>query len=245
MLDLLDAIVDRGAGVMANRTLALVSRIFTFGIERGIVEANPAYRVRRPTRERTRQRVLTSDEIRRVWNATFFEGPLMGATFRLRLLTAQRGKEVHGMRRAELDGAWWTIPAERSKTGEAHRVPLSPQALTVLAQLEPLNRGSLWIFPSPRSDSGHVGNVQKAAQRIRDRADVAFTPHDLRRTAATAMATLGVPRFTISKVLNHSDRTTTAIYDRASYDTEKREALDTWGAHVEALVRVGEEDDGE
>lgn len=245
VLDVLDAIVDRGAGVQANRTLALISRIFTFGIERGIVETNPAYRVRPPTRERTRQRVLTGDEIRRVWNSTRAETPLMGATFRLRLLTAQRGKEVLGMRHADVDGDWWTIPPKMSKTDEAHRVPLSPQSLAVLAELEPLNHDSEWIFPSVRSKSGHLDNIQKAAQAIRDASKVEFTPHDLRRTAATGMATLGVPRFTISRVLNHSDRSTTAIYDRASYDAEKREALEAWGEHVEALVTAEAGDDDE
>jgi len=244
VLAVLDSIVDRGAGVMANRTLALVSRIFSFGVERGLIEHNPAYRVRRPTRERSRQRVLTAAELRRVWKATHAEAPLMGATFRLRLLTAQRGKEVLGMRHDHLDGAWWTIPAALSKTGEAHRVPLSEQALDVLAEIAALNRESDWIFPSARAAAGHISNVQKAAQSIRDASKVEFTPHDLRRTASTVMTSeLGVSRFVVGKVLNHADRTTTAIYDRASYDPEKREALDAWGAHVEKIVTAEDDDD--
>jgi len=239
VLDLLDSIMDRGAPVMANRTLALISRVFTFGIERGVVESNPAYRVKPPSKERSRQRVLSEEEIKAFWKALAGQTPLMAATFKLRLLTAQRGIEVLSMRKVDLDGSWWTVPAEVSKTGEAHRVPLSPQAMAVLAA-EGLSGQLEWVFPSPRARGGHLLSVQKAAAEIRTAAGFHFTPHDLRRTTATHIARLGVSRFIIGRILNHAERGITSIYDRASYDTEKRKALDAWGEKVEAIVSTEE-----
>src|SRR5262249_28868371 len=59
-----------------------------------------------------------------------------------------------------------------------------------------------------------------------------FTPHDLRRTAASGMAQLGISRLVIAKVLNHTETSVTAIYDRYGYDSEKRKALDLWGQKV-------------
>jgi len=230
VLNILDSIVDRGAPIQANRTLALISRVFTFAIERGVVETNPAYRVKPPAREYSCQRVLTDDEIRAFWKALDGEAQLMASTFKLRLLTAQRGVEVLSMRKDDLDGSWWTIPAVVAKTGEAHRVPLSPEAMAVLEGVLPLSGISEWVFPSRRG--GHLRSLQKSAREIRKRAGFHFTPHDLRRTAATHMARMGVSRFMIGRILNHADRSITSVYDRASYDDEKREALEAWGAHV-------------
>jgi len=103
-----------------------------FGIEREAVETNPAQRVKPPTRERSQDRVLKDEEIRAVWQALDDENPVVAGTYKLRLLTAQRGIEVLSMRWSDIDGEWWTIPAEVSKNALPHRVPLSPQALAVL-----------------------------------------------------------------------------------------------------------------
>ncbi len=235
VLHLLDRIVDRGAPVMANRTLALVSRIYTFGVERGVVEVNPAYRVKPPTRERSRQRVMTNVEIKRFWNALDRLTPLMGATFRLRLLTAQRGIEVLSMRQEAIDGSWWTIPAQVSKTGESHRVPLSPSAMGILREIEPLARGG-FVFPSQRG--GHIAFISKAAARLRERAKLEdWHPHDLRRTAATKMTgELGISRFVVGRILNHADGGITHVYDRSAYEAEKRDALDAWDKLVEEIL---------
>ena len=83
----------------------------------------------------------------------------------------------------------------------------------------------------------HVTNVERAIDRARARQKLDhFTPHDLRRTAASSMTALGIPRLTVKKLLNHVDRDVTGIYDRHSYDPEKREALNAWGRRVEEIV---------
>ena len=115
--ELLDEIAAR-APIMANRTLALVRKMFNFAIEHEWLETNPCHLVKQPGQEKQRERVLSEDEIRRVWKALDDESPLIAALFRVRLLTAQRGGEVHGAAWAEFDlrTGWWTIPAERART---------------------------------------------------------------------------------------------------------------------------------
>lgn len=235
--ELLDGIVDRGAPIMANRTRALISKIFKFGMSRDVVEVNPVQAVPMPAKNRQRDRVLNKDEIRRFWRALDQQEPTMAATFRMRLLTAQRGKEVLSMRWEHISGDWWTIPAEVAKNGLTHRVPLSPQVVELLDDLRLLNGDSVWVFASPRKKGAHLKTVTRAAARIADAAGIRdFTAHDLRRTAASHMTSMGISRLVVSKILNHAESGITAVYDRHSYDPEKREALDRWGANLEELL---------
>ncbi|MGE0447652.1 MAG: tyrosine-type recombinase/integrase [Vicinamibacterales bacterium] len=223
---------------MANRTLALVRKMFNFAIERDWVEHNPCHMLKRAAPERQRDRVLTEDEIRAVWTAAGEEQPIIRALFRLRLLTAQRGGELHGASWAEIDlkTGWWTIPAERSKNRLAHRVPLSPPAVKVLKELQKDAEESPWVFPSTRKAGPHINHAQKAIERIVRRSGVEFRGHDLRRTAASLMVGAGVPRLVVSKILNHVETGVTAVYDRHSYDLEKRAALEFWARRLEAIV---------
>ena len=234
--ELLDGIVARGAPIMANRVKALISKIYNFGISRDIVEHNPCFGVPNPAKARQRDRVLSEEEIRAVWRA--FDGldPVMAATFKMRLLTAQRGGEVLAMRWADIAANWWTIPAEMAKNGLAHRVPLAPQTLKLLEALRPLTGHSDWVFASPRREGAHIVAVQKAAERIAREAEVEFVPHDLRRTAASCMTSVGISRLVVSKILNHVESGITAVYDRHSYDAEKRQALVRWADRLEAIL---------
>jgi len=236
VIQVLDSVVNRGAPIMANRTMALISKIFNFGIGRDIVEHNPTLGVPRPGKERQRERVLKEEEIRAVWRAIDEQELVMGATFKMRLLTAQRGIEVLKMRWEEIDGDWWTIPAEVAKNGRSHRVPLTPQTLALLEQLRPITGSSEWVFASPRKPGARITAVQKAADRIAARADVDFVPHDLRRTASTSMTSFGVNRLVVQKILNHKEPGVTAIYDRHSYDAEKRQALERWAEKLRAIL---------
>ena len=130
---------------------------------------------------------------------------------------------------------WWTIPAERAKNGLSHRVPLSNLASAVLEDVKQHGNGSPWVFPSQRQGR-HLGQMVQASYRIRHRSGVNFVPHDLRRTAASCMTGMGVSRLTVSKILNHVERGVTAVYDRHSYDSEKRRALEAWARRLEEIV---------
>ena len=163
--------------------------------------------------------------------------PRRAAIFKLLLLTAQRLGEVLTMRREDLDLAtrWWTIPAERSKNGLTHRVPLGKQALAIVQTMLEDTSDSPWVFPSA-DGNGPVTTLQKAVRHIRRAAKLDFRPHDLRRTAASHMTGMGTNRLTVAKILNHAEHEVTAVYDRHSYDQEKRQALDAWGARIKEIV---------
>jgi integrase len=253
----IEVVADRGSPTQANRELALIRKIFNFAIERDWLEYNPCHMVKRPGKERPRDRVLTPDEIRRFWAATEVEPPPIRAAFRLRLLTAQRGGEILNMRWRDVDieTRWWVIPGEFAKNGLSHRVPLNAQAVSILEELrgwlkrriEEINvlRAkkhlepkvfSDWVFPSRWHADDPLEWTRKATGRLRDLSDLDFRPHDLRRTAASLMTSTGISRVVVQKILNHVETGVTAVYDRYSYDNEKRVALDSWGRQVAAIV---------
>jgi integrase len=245
---LLDGIVDRGSPIAANRTLAVIRRMFGWALSRDIVPVSPCVAVKAPAKERRRDRVLRADEIAALWCALDNPELTMSVGIRLalklQLATAQRKGEVIGAEWSEfdLDGRVWTIPAERAKNGMPHRVPLSSLALAVLADIasaqQPAKDALRWLFPSPRTGKAITGPaVDHAMRENRDLvgADDA-TPHDLRRTAASHMTSIGISRLVVSKILNHAEPGVTAVYDRHSYDAEKRAALDAWGARLEEII---------
>ena len=235
---------ERGHPIMANRTLALVRRIFNFAIEREIVVANPCHKVSAPGIERERDRVLGHDELRSLWKALPATPGWFQVAFKLYLLTAQRHHEVLGMSRPELDleASWWTIPASRTKNGLAHRVPLAPTAADLVDDVLNRAQGSPWAFSSPMRE-GPIATVQKPVRRLRQLTGIAFNIHDLRRTAASNMTSIGIARQTVARVLNHLERDVTRIYDRYSYDREKRDALERWAVALLAIVeRDGDAD---
>lgn len=250
LLAVLNAKLRDGAPVAANRVRALVSRIYTFGAEQRLVPAavNPVIGVKKPTKESTRDRVLTDDEIRRLWEACTTQNPYVSAWFRMRLVTAQRGGELLQMRWSDIDpkSHFWTIPGEFVKNAHGHRVYLSATARALLKDVP--REHAIWVFPKSRmGDYKHVGrrlaqstraNIVAAPKQdgaARARADI--RGHDLRRTAASLMASGGVPRFVISRILNHSEeKDITSVYDRYSYDAEKRRAMEFWDRLLIAVL---------
>lgn len=243
----LDAVQGRGSGVMANRTLAVMRKMFNFAAEREIVDDSPCRGVKAPTRETSRQEVLSMQDIRTLWHGldeVEMDGTIADA-LRLALLTGQRIGEVVALRWIDIDvdERTWTIPAEDTKNGRIHRVPLSGPALEVLERRREHPTAVVWAFPSPRGDS-HLRSESpgQALRAVRD--DIGLPncrAHDLRRTLATHIGRQeGVDRVLVSKILNHTDRTVTAIYDRYERDDEKREALEEWGRRVLEVVNAEE-----
>ena len=240
--ELLDAIVDRGASIQANCTLAHLRKMCGWACERGIITASPCAGVKAPAPKRARDRVLADGELRAVWQACDGLRAPFGTIVRLLILTGARRDEVGGLRWSELDldVGVWTLPAERSKNGQAHTVPLSAPALALL-QAVSRTAGTDLVFPARKAT--HAANDFGGAKRRLDAAlglDMpAWVFHDLRRTAATGMARLGIGLPVIEKVLNHTSGSfggIVGVYQRHSFGDEKRRALDAWAAFVERLV---------
>ena len=239
---LLDEIVDRGALIQANRTLATIRKMYSFAMGRGILESSPCVAIPAPSKENRRDRVLNETEIKTFWNklSTAKMEKYTTLALKLQLITAQRKGEVAGAEWKDFDlkNGWWTIPAEKSKNGFPHRVPLSSLAMETLNELEELTGSSRWLFPSPR-DGQHIAetSVDHAVRENAEHFEVDhFTPHDLRRTAASMMTASGIQRLTVAKVLNHVESGVTAVYDRHSYDKEKQKGLRSWGRQLEAIL---------
>jgi integrase len=242
---MVDKIADR-APTMGRRVRGVLRLLYSWAVEHDRVAAMPAFP--KPVGEENRRsRVLSEDEMRRAWDAMGAEDGILGAAFRLMLLTGQRRGEVLQMRWRDLAeetgraaGWWWTIPAEFAKNGRTHRVPLAPQAREIVDRLRPISGEGEWVFPSPHEGKGPILNPQKAAERLWKRARIEdATLHDLRRTYGTFVSGLfgASGRFVVKLLLNHSDREVTAIYDRHSYDVEKRQALEEWANHLSRRCR--------
>jgi integrase len=254
---LLDKIKERGAPIQANRTLACIRRVFNFALERDIVSANPCAAVKAVAKEHKCDRVLSTEEIRIFWNSLtelrsldlisteiniqheikMSEGTKLALKFQL--TTLQRKGEVIGAEWEELDlaGGWWTIPAEKAKNAKVHRVPLSTLALELLRDIKELSGNSRWLFPSIKGDKPVRGeSIDHAMRRCKFKNIKHFTPHDLRRTAASYMTAMGVSRLVVSKLLNHVENSVTAVYDRHSYDREKQSAIEKWSRKLKEII---------
>ena len=138
----------------------------------------------------------------------------------------------------EMATGWLTIHEGVAKNKLAHRVPISPMAKSLFKKAKQLSGDSSFVFPNP-SGKRHIraDAISKAVRRNEAVFQIDhFAPHDLRRTAASHMASAGTPRLTIGKILDHVESGVTAVYDRHSYDQEKRKALNAWGRKLESIT---------
>ena len=256
LIALLDEMVDRGAPVAANRTYALLKQLFDWAAAKDLVPASPMAGIERPGGDESpRERVLSADEVKAFWVALDKPELEMAAPTRLALklllVTAQRRGELTFARWShfDLDERLWTIPVELLKSSHARRsrpgphvVPLSPLAISLLEQLKALTGEGVYVLPAradKKKDRSYSERVLSRA--VRENAEhfavPHFTPHDLRRTAASFMTKLGIPRLHVEKVLNHSTGDIAEVYDRHDYLPEKRTALDRWGEHLRAILQ--------
>jgi integrase len=236
---MLDKIVD-DAPIVANRVHSIARKLFNWAVENETVAASPMAGLKPPTIEASRDRVLSDDELKLVWQAAGKMGLPFGPLVQLLILTGQRRGEVAGMEWAELDAEkrLWVLPRERTKNDRRHEVPLSAQALAIIRQL-------------PRISERYVFSINGTAPingfgKPKDRLDAllpgmpAWVIHDLRRTVASGMAKLGVNLPVIEKVLNHvsgSFAGIVGVYQHHSFADEKRKALDLWASHVAKLTK--------
>lgn len=232
IVGLLDKAANSGPA-SANQVRAILSGIFGWAVNRDLAEFNPVQGIKKVGKSRPRERVLTDSEIKLVWAACEKDATPISISTQLVLVTAQRGGEVRALRWEQIDGDWWTIP--RTKAGRSHRVFLSPLAHELLERLE---KTGGYCFPASTGTSGYLVRPYKALYRLRDLSGIHdWTIHDLRRTAATQMASMGIRREVLRQVLGHADHSVTGIYDRASYDEDKKRAMIGWDARLREHVR--------
>jgi integrase len=223
----------RSAPIMANAILRLVRKVLNFALDNDWIDANPASRIRKPSPETSRDRVLSEEEVRRLWRLLSHmptteeraapgrkravgsaDDPIcpvnasMAALFKVLLLLGQRGGETAHMRWADLDlqnpaSAWWTIPGTDTKNGETHRVPITADALAIIQAQAPEGDEEYPEYVFAGRGAGMFDRIKKAPSKLARALGIDFRGHDLRRTCATGMAEAGVTREHIAFVLNH------------------------------------------
>ena len=228
-------IADSGRPVVANRSFELVRAIYNWALQEELTENSPCVGLRRYTPEKPRERVLNSEEIRDIWAALDPERPQVAAYFKFLFYTgARKGEPLAAVwSHIDLDQGLWTLP--QTKAGRTHILPLSSSAVDLLNSLGSSPDG--YIFPREKT-------VERAKARLQNRSGVSFHLHDIRRSTATGLASIGVPDRVIAAILNHvpPGSAATRIYQRYQPLKEMRKALGRWAAHLERLVS-GEKND--
>jgi integrase len=238
VIEWLDAIVDRPAPIAANRALGWLKGLCNFAVERGILDVSPIAGIKPPAAETARDRVLSDDELKAVWEAADALEQPYAAFVQLLVLTGQRLREVSELRWQEIDfeKRVWTLPKERAKNGVEHSIPLSDQAADILRSLP---RIAEFVFTI--NGLNPIRGTHLAKRRIDKLAPPmpSWVLHDIRRTVASGMARLGINLPVIEKLLNHvsgSFAGIVGVYQRHSFADEKRAAMQAWANFVQALV---------
>ncbi len=235
--DILDALVAADKPSEANHALGVVKTLFSWCVDREMLAISPCMKVKKPAKHGSRARALTEDELRTLWGILDAEGYPFGTMTKLLILTAQRRGEVTNMQWSLIDekAATWTIPAELSKNGREHVLPLSRLAHEVV-QSVPRTDCDL-LFPARGNDSNVISGFTRAKLRLDRHAGIeGWTLHDLRRTAATHLGKLGTPPHVIKRILNHVSGTfagVAGVYNRHTYLDEMRTALEAWAEWIE------------
>jgi len=237
--DAIDRIVKRGSPGSAARSFSIIRRFFNWCVERGVLEVSPCHALRSPAAPVSRDRVLSDDELRGVWQAAGTIGYPFGHIVQLLALTAQRKSEVAGAQWAEIDekDSLWMLQRDRTKSKRQHVVPLSPAALRIMGSVPRVD--DRLLFPSI-GGCGSVSGFSKWKSRIDEISGIPdWRLHDLRRTTATGLARLGVAPHVVERILNHTTGTlggVAGIYNRFQYLPEMRAALELWAEHIAKLV---------
>jgi integrase len=234
----LDKIMANGTPILANRAHGAIGKLFGWAVEQEIIAASPVVGLKAPAVERSRDRILSDDELRTVWRAAEQIGPPYGAIVQLLILTGQRRGEIAALTWDEIDLKKRLIglSRERVKNNRSHEIPLSPQAAAIIEAL-PRSHERFLFSPLGRHPINGFARYKERFDRICAVTD--WTLHDLRRSCASGMARLGVSLPVIEKVLNHTSGSfagIVAVYQRHDFAAEKRAALDAWANHVATIV---------
>jgi integrase len=241
VLDLLDHYVQSGRPSTANHVYRAVRKMFSWAVERDILVASPCAGIKLPSPEQSRDRVLSDDEIRAVWQAANKLGGNFGALVKLLILTGQRRDEVAGMRWSEinLDARLWGIARERVKNNKPHDVPLIESVIAILTALPRIAGSDFVLTTTGKAPSTSYSKGKRRLDALLPPDMQPWRLHDLRRTLASGMARLGVHLPVIEKILNHLSGSfggIVGVYQRHDFADEKRIALQRWSDHVGQLV---------
>jgi len=248
--------VEGGAPTVANDALRYLFRMFHFAVKRKWIETNPAYGFEMSDAggtEESRERWLNKDELVGLatdMHETTSFGRQNELAVWLLLALCVRKMELLSAKWEEFDlqQGIWSLKPSRTKMKLSIEIPLAPQVLHWLEEVRVFACGSEFLFPArrlirkkngvPRTNRfGHVSpdTLNVALKRLPREGMEHFTVHDMRRTARTHMAALGVDRFVAERALNHKVRDVEGVYNKYDYFEDRKIALDAWARMLSVL----------
>jgi integrase len=245
--EIVENIMERGSKQTASHLYAYMHRMFALAVMWDLRQDNPVSNIERPAKGQARDRSLSFTEIWKVWHGLEQSPvkPVVRYALLFVLVTMQRGQDVRGLKWSDIDfkEKIWKVPQPKNK--RPWQIPLNDLAIEILEKVKPYTGETEGPFAMTRARAPSEGLKFKPMKQktLSDNIDyyyeswgvAKFTPHDLRRTAATGITTLGCPRFWATLLLNHADKHITAVYDQYEYDREKRTAANIWNL---ALMRI-------
>jgi integrase len=243
---LIEEIANRGAERQAHNIFGLCRTFFNWCLETDRVKASPCAGLRPKTligEKRVRSRVLDDAELRAVWFAAERTPYPMGPFYRLLLLTGARKSEASDAAWSEfdLDKGTWTVPEERFKSGVTHRVPLSRDAIALLADLPRWagEGGPVFSTDGKAPVNGHSKSKARLDRHVTEflGRETDWQIHDLRRTVRTRLAGLGIPDTVAEQIIGHGRKGLARVYDQHGYEDEMRDALERWAARLRSIVQ--------
>jgi integrase len=261
ILEVIDKLLQRGVNRMAKVVFSLIRQMFRFAVVRDLLEADPTALVSKKSiggSNVARERVLHEDELKELANkllqANMEETSVIAIW--VSLATCCRIGEFLRAKWSHID--WekkiWRIPPEHSKNQKEHNVFLSEFPLKHLRRLEEMTGAKEWFFPASRKNSHicpktvtkQIADRQRNSQPYSNRSKQTITltlsrgiwkPHDLRRTGATFMTSLGVLPEVAERCLNHTEENRVKrTYQRHTYEVEMQQAWIKLGAYLEDLI---------
>jgi integrase len=231
---------DREQPIHSNRVRAVLSSMFSYGVQSGMMDYNLVKSIKKLGDEKERDRVLEPEEIRLFWNGFNQSTQPVGSALMMLLLLGQRKTETCRLKWKHIDfnKGLWINPIEENKSKRKHKIPLPTLALAIINDQPRKNE---FVFASPRNEGEPIRWLYDRFKRIAEENNIKDVRlHDLRRTAATYMAEMGTDRTILGKILNHKglagDSQVTARYDRYAYTTEKRQALNRWSNKLQQII---------
>ena len=206
-----------------------LTAFFNYLVNEGTIEISPLAGIKPPASPASRDRVLSLDELRAIWAAAAALNPTWRAFIRLLMLTGQRRNEVAGLHVNEIEGDWWTLPANRSKNSLPNKVFLSPTAKLLLP--EPDKTSGLFFTHNKKTK---VSGFSRTLSTLRSEAGFSnWTLHDFRRSFSTQLHEMGHPPHIIEACINHvsgAKSGVAGVYNKAEYLEQRVQAFGDWSS---------------
>lgn len=241
IITVLDKIKERGSLVSCNRCHTLLNTFFSFAIKRDVIQQSPMKGIEEKEDEAPRERVLTEEEIKTLWK-NLNDKSTVGIMIKFLLITGQRTGEARQMLFSEIDEDYiWNIPAEKTKNGQAHDVPLSPMAIEIIEEMKKRTKGP-YVFPGKNINAClYRTSIPTYLKRLVKKLGwkERVTPHDLRRTMRSALPSLKIKRPVAEKILNHKPPKIVGVYEHYDYFDEVKDAFEKWDSCLSEIINGG------